>query len=567
MDKNLSIKDVDNILTNYMRFVALLRIEKYGRNGLFTLEIFNKTHGRNYNLDMLNRKNSNSLANDKLYFLKDEGWLERLYGSSSTFGLDILKLWESTDPVNRYNCFFADYDNKDANLGDNDNPTFVFKKDFSTPRSILNKDIDLLLNDEVLRFVANFSREINKKIRTGEKDKDKESLWNSNTMYSPDEYPCSLAEFLAGFAYSIEKNNLGFTKEEIMEKLLQFYSIKVDIYNHNYISQFGEKPQLTNPDFAYCLTLNIFSNHYIEAMKSYKDDENIPFEITDDEFRNSYRALSNKIVAGFLENVGEIDNEQEHKDYIKFFEETEKMVKDKIKRNLSKPESKQLWNTEYIISPFCKISLVEVITFFSKKIEDMTGGQIPKEQIRNKILSYYSIRREGFSYTISKDQNGQGKDFYFGKEDSCDWISAEDIMEKVIYDFSSYFISNMLIDENELNKKDEAYRHVVSYIRDYISEDLRETFLKKVRFHAILKEEELKFLNNQDDYLNDMLQHLPPEGKANVFKFPQECIEFILRASKDSKERAVYWSTINIDDAIKLLSEMDNGEQVKEFYR
>ena len=40
MDKNLRIRDIDSILNDYEKITALLRIEKYGRDGLFTLRLF-----------------------------------------------------------------------------------------------------------------------------------------------------------------------------------------------------------------------------------------------------------------------------------------------------------------------------------------------------------------------------------------------------------------------------------------------------------------------------------------------------------------------------------------------
>ena len=76
MDKYLSIKDVDNILTDYKRFVALLRIEKYGRDGLFTMILYdhkNQRSDQSYHkdficraLDMEDRRKLNSIEKDKI---------------------------------------------------------------------------------------------------------------------------------------------------------------------------------------------------------------------------------------------------------------------------------------------------------------------------------------------------------------------------------------------------------------------------------------------------------------------------------------------------------------------
>ena len=40
MDKNLRIKDIGSILNDYEKITALLRIEKCGRDGLFSLRLF-----------------------------------------------------------------------------------------------------------------------------------------------------------------------------------------------------------------------------------------------------------------------------------------------------------------------------------------------------------------------------------------------------------------------------------------------------------------------------------------------------------------------------------------------
>ena len=102
MDKHLSLKNANDILEHYDKFVALLRIEKYGRDGLFTLMLYTADFKDNSHcyccLDQINPKTLEK-ADLQIYQYK-----------TSTMVKDILKMWKSTNNLEKmYNGFWGDY--------------------------------------------------------------------------------------------------------------------------------------------------------------------------------------------------------------------------------------------------------------------------------------------------------------------------------------------------------------------------------------------------------------------------------------------------------------------------
>ena len=445
MDKYLSIKDVDNILTDYKRFVALLRIEKYGRDGLFTMILYdhkNQRSDQSYHkdficraLDMEDRRKLNSIEKDKMYLLKDSITLEQLYGTSNAFCLDILKLWENTDHTNRFNSFFADYDNRQNNDWWKDIQSIVFKREFTTPRDILSKGFCEARKDNNLRYLAKFNREINKKIRNESTKPENERLWNSRTMFK-DNMSCSLSEFLAGFALGFERNYRGNSKEQVMNKLLHFYSIRTDENGNLLISQFGEEAKSIKSGDIYQLaqflalhtSLEYYSDYYRDILQSTKKDKEYKFHIFDKSIRLFYENLGKKILSVF--SVNKSENEDTFLDigYIDFFEDTRRMIKRKVMQEGKKSKTDQLWNTEFLILSSCKISLPELITSISSNIENITSGKISREMARNKILSYYSIKQEGYLVKIKREKQENEKTFNIENDSLSNFRGINEIM-------------------------------------------------------------------------------------------------------------------------------------------
>lgn len=445
MDKYLSIKDVDKILTDYKRFVALLRIEKYGRDGLFTMILYdhkNQRSDQSYHkdficraLDMEDRRKLNSIEKDKMYLLKDSITLEQLYGTSNTFCLDILKLWENTDHTNRFNCFFADYDNRQNNDWWKDIQSIVFKREFTTPRDILSKGFFEARKDDNLRYLAKFNREINKKIRNESTKPENEKLWNGRTMFK-DNMSCSLSEFLAGFALGFERNYRGNSKEQVMNELLHFYSIRTDENGNLLISQFGEEAKSIKSGDIYQLaqflalhtSLEYYSDYYRDILQSTKKDKEYKFHIFDKSIRLFYENLGKKILSVF--SVNKSENEDTFLDigYIDFFEDTRRMIKRKVMQESKKSKTDQLWNTEFLILSSCKISLPELITSISSNVENITSGKISREMARNKILSYYSIKQEGYLVKIKREKQENEKTFNIENDNLSNFRGINEIM-------------------------------------------------------------------------------------------------------------------------------------------
>lgn len=102
MDKHLSLRNPDAILNQYDKLVALLRIEKFGRDGLFTLMLYTADFKDNSHcyccLDQINPK------------YLSEANLEICKLNQNPMAKDILKLWKSTESIEKmYNGFWGDY--------------------------------------------------------------------------------------------------------------------------------------------------------------------------------------------------------------------------------------------------------------------------------------------------------------------------------------------------------------------------------------------------------------------------------------------------------------------------
>ena len=101
MDKHLSLKNPDDILDKYYKLTSLLRIEKFGRDGLFTLIFYLHEFENNLTLqsclDQIDSKNF-----EKLKIMPDD--------NSHKMAKDILKLWKSNNNLEKmYNGFWGDF--------------------------------------------------------------------------------------------------------------------------------------------------------------------------------------------------------------------------------------------------------------------------------------------------------------------------------------------------------------------------------------------------------------------------------------------------------------------------
>lgn len=280
MDKNLQLKDIDNILDDYEKITAILRIEKYGREGLFTLRLFSSRHF--ISEDLRKTFNSNATSDSfavvisysplKVPFISlqdvselngiiDIGYkgfsVENIFenqlernGASSRFALEILKFW---DTIPKKTSSFYQFMNCKST---SELPTRVVIPDIfdeiefvkTIPREIKSltysgycmttnynsKDnkIDFRQYNKLTNFHADTEQAINKKIR--EDKQNNKSGWNSNNLLiqcsgtSPqNEYGrISLAEIICRYALAIQEIT-KLPKEEIRDRILSFDSFKV----------------------------------------------------------------------------------------------------------------------------------------------------------------------------------------------------------------------------------------------------------------------------------------------------------------------------------------------------
>lgn len=124
MDKYLTVKNIDSILNEHEKLVALLRIEKYGRAGLFTLTLFKGIpFNNNYYSCCLDQvsMSSSAISEDPI--------------NNSEMANDILKLWYNYDrPEDSYNRFWGTYESSaelKSDLKKSFNPYGNYSNDFT----------------------------------------------------------------------------------------------------------------------------------------------------------------------------------------------------------------------------------------------------------------------------------------------------------------------------------------------------------------------------------------------------------------------------------------------------
>ena len=290
MDKNLQLKDIDNILDDYEKITAILRIEKYGREGLFTLRLFSSRHF--ISEDLRKTFNSNATSDSfavvisysplKVPFISlqdvselngiiDIGYkgfsVENIFenqlernGASSRFALEILKFW---DTIPKKTSSFYQFMNCKST---SELPTRVVIPDIfdeiefvkTIPREIKSltysgycmttnynsKDnkIDFRQYNKLTNFHADTEQAINKKIRL-EKDKpEKERKWKTKHIkisfghgYEFEESEISIAEAICRFSIALENMFNGKIKrEDIRDKILQADNFNIGQGNKSY---------------------------------------------------------------------------------------------------------------------------------------------------------------------------------------------------------------------------------------------------------------------------------------------------------------------------------------------
>lgn len=324
MDKNLQLKDIDNILDDYEKITAILRIEKYGREGLFTLRLFSATNFIS-SKDLRKTFSNNALSDlsavlvsyshDRFHpiSLQDvselngvidigykgfnvqnpfENQLEK-NGASSRFALEILKFW---DTIPKKTSSFYEFMNCKST---SELPTRVVIPNIfdeiefvkTIPREIKSltysgycmttnynsKDnrTDFRKYNKLTSFHAETEQLINKKIRL-EKDKpENERKWKTNYMNITfgdgnkiEESKISIAEAICRFSIALENMFNGKIKrEDIRDKILQTDNFNIGQENQIY-SYFELMKELAKCLFCFK------DKKIIKTVRKYITDEN-----------------------------------------------------------------------------------------------------------------------------------------------------------------------------------------------------------------------------------------------------------------------------------------------------
>lgn len=204
MNKHLSLKDANLILDDFCKFVTLLRIEKSGRAGLYTLMLFTTDFEDELNctccLDQINTMNSNK------YFSQMS---EIPRHNISPIAKGILRLWKLEEFSEKtYNEFWGDYDDG-WNLAEKVNEGLYPRSNPS------NNSMKYRSNIDYWTFLGNTIQDFNRDAR--EKNVEPEKKFNHFF-----EAEINNAQYAAMFAYLIEEiTNKWLTKEEILEYIYE----------------------------------------------------------------------------------------------------------------------------------------------------------------------------------------------------------------------------------------------------------------------------------------------------------------------------------------------------------
>ena len=270
MDKHLSLKNANDILDHYDKFVALLRIEKLGRDGLFTLIFYTANFENNSIcaccLDQINPEDLEKLD------LKIHDF------NSYKMAKDILKMWKSTPNLSSlYNGFWGDY---------NDCWEFAEKvKDGLYPRSNPeNYEIDY--SRDYIEFLVKTIKEYNKSQREVNVPLESRFYFDSELNIR-----LHIGQYMAMFSYLIEKlTDKNISKESVLAQIkspngkledrLNYSQILRKIlpdlkeYMHNHLSVIDYKKLYEKMKKDYIKgTINTEINFYRLLFKNYKADD------------------------------------------------------------------------------------------------------------------------------------------------------------------------------------------------------------------------------------------------------------------------------------------------------
>ena len=344
MDKHLSLKNVNDILDHYDKFVALLRIEKLGRDGLFTLMLYLEEDFNGFCcLDQINPK----------YLSKVN--LEIYKYNPSTMASDILAMWKSTNNLEKmYNGFWGDY-NDCWEFAEKVNPALYHRSNPSNSKFLGYHGIDYW------PFVIKTIKEYNKNAR--EKGINFEEQFNSFMRYK-----LNNGQYLAMFAYLMQNYSQNeLSKEDVLKyiygkgKIAEFDTMTVSILK-DYL-----RKNLSDEDFDYI-------NAKLEANDGYNRGAE---KINSLLWKRSDDSINNQ-----RENLGE------NFEYYKFVAESCR----KFER-LSWKKDSEVYSDKYSKDDIWM--LIEACF----ELDKIFG----KENVRDELLKNYKIYEDNISYKHGHD--------------------------------------------------------------------------------------------------------------------------------------------------------------------
>ncbi len=426
MDKHLSLKNANDILDHCDKFVALLRIEKYGRDGLFTLILriadFKDGVNRYCCLDQINPK----------YLSKND--LQIYQHNSSTMAKDILTMWKSTENLSTmYNGFWGDY---------NDGWDFAERvKDGLYPRS--SPEIyGIDYSRDYIEFLVKTIKEYNKSQREA-------NVPLENRFYFDSELNIRLhiGQYMAMFSYLIEKlTEKNISKESVLAQIeLPNGKLENGLNYSNLLRKIL-------PDLKEYMHNNL-SEIDCEMLYKKKKMREDYIKGTVDAKINFYRLLFKNYKADDGKVLGKDFNYDKYKYYKSIIELCKNFYKFDI--------------DGWFLTDICL------------KLDKEFG----KENVRDDLLKNYLIRQSSipiynpFRFLFSDDDiiNKYSSLDFYSKVSSltitCQCLEKIDIENINVYSSIKFFLINRLFNK-EILENDEEYRialYIVGYYMDGIN--------------------------------------------------------------------------------------------------
>ena len=412
MDKYLSLKNPDEILEHYNKLTTLLRIEKFERDGLFTLMFY--LHD-NFDLPIcLDQIYTDNLENLKI--MPDN--------NSYKMAKDVLKMWKSTTNLEKmYNGFFGDY---------NDGWKLVKRlNDGLYPRS--NPGIyKMNFQSEYIEFLVQTIRQYNKFAR-----KANIALENKFCLNPEFNVKMHIGQYIAMFSYLIEKmTGKGILKESVLAKICS------DIDEENDEKNNGNN---VNLDSIGVFDYNKFLEKILPDLKEYMHNN-----LSKRDSKILYQMMSEDCKGCTLNSGKELRS-------ICFQD-------DKIDEKFDFDKYKHYKSIIDICKSFYKLGIDGwTVTFMCLKLDKDFG----MENVRDELLTNYHINQTIDKFYQYEDYTLNMYNIVNGLRCCCsDRVYEKDDMTLESFnDCIEFFILNRLTDKDVL-KNEEDFR-IASYIAHY----------------------------------------------------------------------------------------------------